>query len=94
MLASFHFGILIFGPWFLKFSPSIYLLFVLFRGKGYEESWFPRQEGLFPFSMTSPEGQPLALKSKLSTVHEVIKVFLHSHFILQETVISDFEISF
>ena len=55
---------------------------------------FHDKEGLVPFSMSSPEGQPLALKSKLSTVHEVIKIFLYSHFILQEIVINDFKISF
>lgn len=55
---------------------------------------FHDKEGLVPFSMSSPEGQPLALKSKLSVVHEVIQILLYSHFILQETVISDFEISF
>ena len=55
---------------------------------------FHDKEGLVPFSMSSPEGQPLALKCKLSTVHEVIKIFLYSHFILQEIVINDFKISF
>ena len=43
MLASFHLGISIFGAGFLKFYPSIYLLSVLFWGKGYEVSRFPRQ---------------------------------------------------
>lgn len=40
------------------------LIVCLLGGKGYEVSRFLLQEGLFPFLMTSPEGQPLALENK------------------------------
>lgn len=65
MLACFHFGILISGAGLLKFSTSVYLLSVFWGGKDmYEVSRFLLQEGPFPFLMTSPEGQPLALENK------------------------------